>query len=383
MKTQIALLVLASCGRTALPVEDPPSFRIDCPEHFADCDGDGVCETDIGSDEASCGQCGNACADGLSCGAERCVPPNHVVQVEAAWDSTCALRADGRVFCWGNDRYGADGDWTTRVNDGTAYEVSVGDRAVGLGAWGSETCARLEHGGGECWGAGAPPTAVPALPRIAKLVPGCALTLEGEILCWGDHNNLGQLGNGSTQPSEEPVKVVGIDEAVGLDARCALLAGGNIACWGYDVNIMRDSQARERGFSSSPVLVKGLPLASTVNTDNAVACGISLKDSRPFMWSGNDFEVSWSAASKVVCNNSAACVATPRGTVACGPYVGHTEAIADLTGVIDLSLMIGAVCAVRDRGDVVCWGTNTLGQLGDGTFQDHDDPRPVVGLDVP
>jgi alpha-tubulin suppressor-like RCC1 family protein len=37
-------------------------------------------------------------------------------------------------------------------------------------------------------------------------------------------------------------------------------------------------------------------------------------------------------------------------------------------------------CAITTGDDLVCWGRNHFGQLGDGTTVDHHDPRVV---DVP
>ena len=37
----------------------------------------------------------------------------------------------------------------------------------------------------------------------------CALLETGEAVCWGGNNRLGELGNGSTDSSVVPVKVVG------------------------------------------------------------------------------------------------------------------------------------------------------------------------------
>ncbi|MBX7081143.1 MAG: hypothetical protein K1X88_18225 [Nannocystaceae bacterium] len=38
-------------------------------------------------------------------------------------------------------------------------------------------------------------------------------------------------------------------------------------------------------------------------------------------------------------------------------------------------------CAVRERGQVLCWGKNTYGQLGDGTREDRSQPVRVAGVD--
>jgi hypothetical protein len=40
----------------------------------------------------------------------------------------------------------------------------------------------------------------------------------------------------------------------------------------------------------------------------------------------------------------------------------------------------GFTCAVIDTGRIRCWGYNSDGQLGDGTFDDKSVPVPVVGI---
>jgi alpha-tubulin suppressor-like RCC1 family protein len=37
-------------------------------------------------------------------------------------------------------------------------------------------------------------------------------------------------------------------------------------------------------------------------------------------------------------------------------------------------------CLVKEGGAVMCWGSNFLGQIGDGTLQDHNAPVPVPGI---
>lgn len=49
-------------------------------------------------------------------------------------------------------------------------------------------------------------------------------------------------------------------------------------------------------------------------------------------------------------------------------------------GVTDIDAGAGSTCAIAD-GAVYCWGRNHNGQLGDGTFQDSVNPRPVLGIE--
>lgn len=54
------------------------------------------------------------------------------------------------------------------------------------------------------------------------------------------------------------------------------------------------------------------------------------------------------------------------------PVSGITDATAVAAG-------LGHVCAVR-TGDVVCWGRNDFGQLGDGSETGSPIPVPVAGI---
>ena len=51
-----------------------------------------------------------------------------------------------------------------------------------------------------------------------------------------------------------------------------------------------------------------------------------------------------------------------------------------LTDAVQLALGIQHACALRRGGDVVCWGANSDGQLGDGTRVDHAAPAAVMGV---
>lgn len=67
---------------------------------------------------------------------------------------------------------------------------------------------------------------------------GCACGVSGDVYCWGN-NDWGQLGDGTTNATLTPVKVVGLPapaaEVRTLDrSTCALLTTGRVYCWGYD-----------------------------------------------------------------------------------------------------------------------------------------------------
>jgi alpha-tubulin suppressor-like RCC1 family protein len=129
----------------------------------------------------------------------------------------CALRRGGDVVCWGTHGIGRAGDGRTLVGrEPVALPAldHVASIAVGL----FEVYAVLESGevyryaqnlgeGDSFFGA---PVAIEGLAGVLEVVVGptstCARTEAGVLSCWG-MNDLGQLGDGTSDPREGRVIV--------------------------------------------------------------------------------------------------------------------------------------------------------------------------------
>jgi alpha-tubulin suppressor-like RCC1 family protein len=96
-------------------------------------------------------------------------------KVTAGTHHTCGIR-NTRLYCWGENGEGQLG------NGGFVDKTSPGSRLRGTGEW----------------------TAVSASPDY-RGASTCALE-AGRLYCWGN-NDFGQLGNGTTDSSNEPVQV--------------------------------------------------------------------------------------------------------------------------------------------------------------------------------
>ncbi len=190
----------------------------------------------------------------------------------------------------------------------------------------------------------------------------CALTGSGGVKCWGD-NGYGQLGNATTDVSYVPVQVSGLESGVsaiaaGEDHTCALTVGGGVKCWGNN---------------GSGQLGNGTTVVSNV----------------PVPVSGLESGVSAIAASE---NHT--CALMTAGGVQCWGFNLYgqlgDDSITNRTAPVPVSGLASAVsaisvggnntCALTTSGAVKCWGSNDVGQLGNGTTTDSAVPVPVNGL---
>jgi alpha-tubulin suppressor-like RCC1 family protein len=183
----------------------------------------------------------------------------NVVQVEASFYSTCALKTDGTVWCWGYNGYGELGNNSTTPSPTPVQVIGVTNATAIVG--GNETfCAILSDTTVVCWGVNSSGTCgdgtytsprktpVPVvgtdgtgqLMNVVQLVESndglCARRSDGSVACWGG-NTYGQLGDGTTTKSFQPKVISGLTSvslAGGKSHYCSLDAAGGVSCWGYN-----------------------------------------------------------------------------------------------------------------------------------------------------
>ncbi|GMV19634.1 MAG: hypothetical protein HS104_29975 [Polyangiaceae bacterium] len=136
------------------------------------------------------------------------VPPK-VIALSALNCTTCAVRGDGSVWCWGANNHGQLGRSATE-NDGRPVQVELPEPASDVSVGQTHACAATKLGRVYCWGenfggqTGAPrssapnePFLVPGLENVARVSAGlfhsCALTTDRKLYCWGS-NHAGQCG---------------------------------------------------------------------------------------------------------------------------------------------------------------------------------------------
>lgn len=338
-----------------------------------------------------------------------------VRQVATGNGTTCALRGDGSVWCWGLNDSGELGKGTASLTPSpTPARVNLPPaRQVALGAF--HACALLMDGTVRCWGsnrfaqlglavASSParcnagldepvpcamtPVAVAGLSGVAQLSLGrhhsCARLADASLRCWG-LNDSAQLGLGridaDSAPQVTPAAVTGADAAevaAGGSHTCARGADGSLRCWGWgDLGQLGGASTASCDTPSGPVqcaqrpaAVPGLAGVSSVATGRFHTCvALTTGGVRCFGRDDNG-QLGGGSASSDSCSffpDRFACSRTPREvsvTTAAGVSVGDYHS-----------------CALTRDGLVRCWGYNAFGQLGDGSTDDQN--APVTARLVP
>jgi alpha-tubulin suppressor-like RCC1 family protein len=171
-----------------------------------------------------------------------------------------------------------------------------------------------------------------------------ALLADGTVLAWGS-NHSGQLGNGSTTNSNTPVAVSGLSGvkaiAAGRQYSLALLTNGTVMSWGSN----EEGQLGVGGTklkSTTPVAVKGIATAT------AIAAGGGFALARL----SNGTVMSWGAGAEGQLGNG-------KRAKSAAPVV-----VAGLSGVTAVAAGDEHGLALLANGAVDSWGSNSALQLG-------------------
>lgn len=321
---------------------------------------------------------------------------NDAVQIVAEGERTCAVLGDGSVWCWGRatPEELAEGAPAIRTRpQPVAGWRDVRQLALGPG----HDCAVVGGGGVVCRGEGwrgAPAGvfadrvfasgsgAVPRLGSVVEVAVGyafsCARTTAGEVLCWG-WNEYGQCGDASGREHLTPVKVEGIAGAqaltAGFDHACALLSDGTAVCWGGDTFGQRGDGGTAT--AGPPARVVGLGEAQRVAAGQYRTTAM-LADGTARGWGRElgEERTLWPECGEPREYVVEAETPSPRGA----PPEPYCAAPAMLPLAEASEVVVGQLhaCARTDEGQVLCWGSNAYGGVGDGGFDDRPRPTPVA-----
>ncbi|HEU4412108.1 MAG TPA: hypothetical protein VFS43_43100 [Polyangiaceae bacterium] len=313
---------------------------------------------------------------------------------------TCAIVGDGRVRCWGSNDGGQLGHGVDpEVSESSPYPVEVlsapgvplaGVRAIAAGD--AHSCAVLDDGGVRCWGANfynqlgngtfTPYETIPTtvlsdvdlpLAGVVDLAAGfshgCARLANGQAHCWG----YGEEALGNESPfgyyalpvlDEGGAPLAGVAAlSVGTFNSCARLESGAARCWGLNERgELGDGSSRRRGRAAAVERSPGVPLAGVQALAMGAAHACALTGAGELLCWGDDTAKQIGDASPEPPGYAVAAESAPG---------------APLVGLRSVAFGSDHVCARTEQGEVLCWGRNHEGQLGDGTTDDRARPAFV------
>jgi alpha-tubulin suppressor-like RCC1 family protein len=283
--------------------------------------------------------------------------------VAAGATHTCGVR-DGKVACWGDNRYLQSNPSVASIVAEPAVLDVPGD-VERIYAGNKLSCAINSEGEAYCWGALDFEDGVPEIQRLTAhrfqaiaigAEHACAIAAgddsAGQVWCWGS-NEKSQLGSDSPNATFDAPVPVDTEArfhsiAAALDSTCGTTIAGALMCWG-------SPEHGALGPSGSAELVNVVDDSQgwrNVTMGRSHVCALS--NERLFCYGDND-----------------------HGALGRGTYtpsrVLPPEPIA-ITGSSFLAIAAGDdhTCALTKSTEQAsvetwCWGSNSFGELGQGT----------------
>jgi len=351
--------------------------------------------------------------------------------LSAGWGQSLALLASGKPMAWGANEFGTVGDGSFTQRDRPVPVCALGlsecpggpylEEVTAVSAGRLPSLALLKNGTVAAWGGNLygdlatdterNPYPLPVctklespckpenyLQNVVEIAAGADFSLarqsNGTVLAWGE-NAQGELGQGTTSGPETcgqeaeacsriPRPVSGLGEVAAIAAGSfqglALLKNGTVMAWG--ANEFGQLGHRASRASATPQLVCGTGDAkckSHLEHVKALSGGFFdsyalLDDGSVTAWGyGGEGQLGdGSRSGPSVCKVEKlkfACATDP-------------QLVSGLSGVRALAqgeFSHGALAELED-GQLVSWGANRWGELGDGTLSESD---TVVGVCVP
>jgi alpha-tubulin suppressor-like RCC1 family protein len=286
----------------------------------------------------------------------------------------CGLTSDGKVHCFGNGTNGGLGNGAARgiPASGFAQTVLGLSDVVQVASRGSLSCAVRADGKVACWGElesgvrTSRPVSREGLEDVAELALGsgfgCARHRDGGVSCWGQ-NSAGQLANGTRAPSAAPVRVAGVLGATRIVAAgstaCAVLVAKTVVCWGGNTNGELGNGSTETS-SLAVVPVSGLRNVTDLAADTSTLCAVA--GGSVYCWGKDE-------------HGQVGNRLRQRSGGVSTPFKEPT-----LRNVVRVSVGGGTVCAVDRSGEASCWGANDFAQGGFDNIDDDDVLIPTAVL---
>ena len=226
----------------------------------------------------------------------------------------------------------------------------------------------------------------------------CAIYEGGGVRCWGD-NSYGQIGPVHSDVVAVPLTIHGIgcavDVGMAATVTCVLLESGSVRCLGSD-SFGEVGNGRMGVKFGAPTTVAdlddaadltgfGVAMSALRRNGSVVAWGsiASIQADRPeTIQDAGKQVVSYGLFGRGGCAVSADKGLTCWGGSMIDPQAPYADPflITEVGDARYVTMHADHACVTGDSGALACWGSNTSGELGDGTQVDRDKPTFVEGV---
>lgn len=317
--------------------------------------------------------------------------------ITAGEGHTCAITPATGLRCWGWNDSGQLGDGTFDDSTIPVFVVDIiPSGIIDLTAGIKHTCALFSNSSVYCWGLNDSgqlgndsiensntPVLVQGLSgRIVAINGGakftCAENNLGEVFCWGD-NSVGQLNDGTTTnrltavPADPDLVGRVLMADAGLKEVQGVTLDGATNFWNNEPVIPVTGLPEEE----NEILTADRWLEGGCSTtlDREVTCWGAIVNpdveggdlDRHLLDSGSGHACTLVGGTGLVCWGS-----NSSGQLGVGSTEDSDEGVVvkDIPSVVDLATGMDHSCAIIDDEIIKCWGWNNFGQLGVGTKRD-------------
>jgi len=260
-----------------------------------------------------------------------------IIDISSGRDHSSALSSTGRVFTWGYNKYGQLGDNTTTNKSVPTAEItsrfglSAGDKIVSISLGGDHSSA---------------------------------ISSNGRVFTWGG-NSSGQLGDNTITNKSVPTEITSrfglstgdkiVSISLGEDHSSAISSNGRVFTWGNNLS----GQLGDNTITNKSVPTDITSRFTLDSRDKIVSISLSMFNSaaissngRVFTWGGN----TWGQLGQ----NTTIFRQVPTDITSRFTLDANDK-------IVLVSLGNYNSAAISSNGRVFTWGSNNMGQLGDGT----------------